>query len=172
MRNNKSFFTVLALSIGFGLTACAKSEDAASQDNALSMEAHPSKLVGSLVKSDINSPEAFAKEVINERENFKAETQTIGQETDQFINNTDGSFTSVVFWEDSDQGMVAKGIAVSIAQPMTPDNAQVLKRMALRLNDSKTVENAIGQHANFTSLSNGAGITIKDLEGRKHYEIY
>lgn len=171
MKNYKLRLTVLALCITMGLVACNKSDnvDSASEH---SMEAHPSKLVGSLVKTELNTPEVFAQAVINERSNFKAETKTEGHETDQIITNDDGSFNSVIFWEDAGQCIVAKGIIVNIAQPMSPENVQVLKRMALRLNDSGTVENAINQNVPFTSLSNGAGITIKEVDGRKQYEIY
>jgi len=171
MKNYRLLLVILGLSLNFGLVACTKSDPNNSADEH-SMEAHPSKLVGSLVKSELNSPELFIKEVINERTNFKVDTQTEGHETDQLISNDDGSFNSVVFWEESDQGLIAKGMIVSIAQPMTPDNVQVLKRMALRLNDSSTVENAINQNVKFTALSNGAGITLKDVNGRKQYEIY
>ncbi len=171
MNNYKLLLAVIALSLNLGLISCAQ-PDRIEDDQVHSIEAHPSKLVGSLVKSELNSPELFIKDVINERTNFKVDTQTEGHETDQLISNADGSFNSVVFWEESDQGLIAKGMIVSISQPMTPDNVQVLKRMALRLNDSNTVENAINQNVKFTALSNGAGITIKDVDGRKQYEIY
>lgn len=171
MKNYKSLFAILVLFFNLGLVACTQSDQIDSTTEQ-SMQAHPSKLVGSLVKPELNSPEIFFKDVVNERSNFKVETKTQGQEIDQFITNDDGTFNSVVFWKDTGQGILAKGIIVNIAQPMNPDNVQVLKRLALRLNDSEAVENAINQNMNFIALNNGAGISIKEVDGRKQYEIY
>lgn len=162
-----SILTVLAL-IG-----CSKSEENASSEIPSELVAHQSTLTGSLVQNEnVKSPDDFAKQVINDRPNFKSETKNQGQEIDQFISSDKGEFTVVAFWENSDKDLVCKGLVINVLQPVSPDNLQVLKRLVYRLNDSNSIEQAILNNSSFTKLSNGAGITIKKLPDSIQYEIY
>lgn len=167
----KTLKSMSVITLLISLIACSQ-PDTTSKEKTLINQGHHSSLVGSLVKSDIPSPEKFYKEVINDRSTFQSTIQNRDNEIDQMITNTDGSFSSVIFWEKKDNQMEVKGIAINIVQPITPDNLQVLKRLALRLNDSNTIEKAILNNSKYKILSNGAGITIKSFGDRIQYEIY
>lgn len=171
MENHKMLLRLIILCFVFGLSACKKNESTDIKVNESSVEAHTTSLVGSLVIPTVNSPELFAKEVINDRPNFKYEIQTNGNESDLFITNDNG-FSAVIFWVNSNQEWASKGVAISLPIPIQPDNLQVLRRLVLRLNDADTIEKAINNNINFQTLNNGAGITTKHIEDRVQYEIY
>ncbi|MEG2262940.1 MAG: hypothetical protein RSC68_01040 [Acinetobacter sp.] len=173
MNKYNSFFLVSILSLGLSLSACSKPEEDLNSSIPAEMLAHPSSLKGSLIEStNANTPTSFAKEVINERTYFKSEIKSEGNEVDQYIFNDDGGFTLVAFWEKTSNGFDCKGLAINIAQPITPDNLQVLKRLIYRLHESNDIEQAVLKNTNFTALSNGSGLTIKNTEDSIQYEIY